>query len=224
MVMAKAAGTLRIGGLTHLSTVDYPGLLSAVVFCQGCPWRCAYCHNTHLQSPRASSPWDWGRVLAFLQRRRGLLDAVVFSGGEPTLQGGLADALRIVRQMGYRVGLHTAGVAPKRLEMLIPHCDWIAMDIKAPFDDYALTTARRASGGSAWASLKLILDSGVDHEFRTTVHPGLLVPQALLRLAAGLAERGRSSLCVAGIPGAGLLKRGDAWGDVLSRPMLSYRP
>jgi pyruvate formate lyase activating enzyme len=119
-----------------------------------------------------------------------LLDAVVFSGGEPTLQGGLYDALSIVRQMGYRVGLHTAGVAPRRLEALIPRCDWIAMDVKAPFEDYEMTTARRASGGSACASEKLILDSGIDHEFRTTVHPALLAPQALLRLAAVLADAG----------------------------------
>ena len=85
---------LRVGGLVPLSTTDYPDHLSAVVFCQGCPWRCAYCHNPHLLPRRSDSEIAWPDVLAFLDRRRGLLDAVVFSGGEPTLQRALPDAMR----------------------------------------------------------------------------------------------------------------------------------
>ena len=79
---------LRIGGLTPLSTTDYPGQLAAAVFCQGCPWRCGYCHNPHLIPATVKQGIDWVEVMRFLERRRGLLDAVVFSGGEPTLQPG----------------------------------------------------------------------------------------------------------------------------------------
>jgi anaerobic ribonucleoside-triphosphate reductase activating protein len=133
----EVSPALRIGGFTGLSCTDYPGLLSAVVFCQGCPWRCSYCHNPHLQAPFAATPIAWRNVERFLERRRGLLDAVVFSGGEPTLQSGVADAMRAAKQMGFRVGLHTAGIYPRRLETLLPLTDWVGMDIKAPFAEYS---------------------------------------------------------------------------------------
>ena len=97
---------LRVGGMVPLTTLDYPGQLACVLFCQGCAWRCRYCHNPQLIPPRGSEEVDWCRVLAFLQRRQDLLDAVVFSGGEPTLQDGLAPAMEEVRQMGFRIGLH----------------------------------------------------------------------------------------------------------------------
>jgi anaerobic ribonucleoside-triphosphate reductase activating protein len=181
---------LRIGGFTGLSCTDYPGLLSAVVFCQGCPWRCGYCHNPHLQAPLAATPIAWRDIERFLERRRGLLDAVVFSGGEPTLQAGIAGAMREVKEMGFRVGLHTAGIAPRRLAALLPLTDWVAMDIKAPFDAYATTTGRHASGERAFESTRLILASGIDHEFRTTVHASLLPPDSLAQLAQSLAELG----------------------------------
>ena len=186
----KAAHTLRIGGLTALSCTDYPGLLAAVVFCQGCPWRCGYCHNPHLIPSRATATLAWHDVEAFLARRRGLLDAVVFSGGEPTLQAGLADAMRIVRDMGFRVGLHTAGAYPRRLRALLPLVDWIGMDIKAPFADYEATTGKRGSGIAARESMQIILASGIDHEFRTTVDPDLLTAPQLRALVSQLPALG----------------------------------
>lgn len=103
---------LEIGGLTPLTTIDFPGRLAAVVFCQGCPWRCGYCQNAHLIPPSAEKRVPWADVLAFLERRRGLLEGVVFSGGEPTLQAGLPEALRQVRDLGFATGLHTAGPSP----------------------------------------------------------------------------------------------------------------
>jgi len=182
--------TLRIGGLTGLSCTDYPGLLSAVVFCQGCPWRCSYCHNPHLLAPRAAKPLAWNDVCRFLERRRGLLDAVVFSGGEPTLQSGIADAMHAAKRMGFRIGLHTAGMYPQRLQSLLPLIDWIGMDIKAPFAEYAATTGKPNSAGPVIKSMQLIMASGVNHEFRTTVHAALLPPEALFELAQLLARLG----------------------------------
>lgn len=186
----KRARALRVGGLTALSATDYPGLLSAVVFCQGCPWQCSYCHNPHLLATRAEHKISWQSISMFLTRRRGLLDAIVFSGGEPTMQDATAHAMREVRGMGFRVGLHTAGIYPRRLQALLPLSDWVAMDIKAPFAAYPATTGRKGSAAPTAASLRHILDSGVDYEFRTTVDPALLPEQSLTELAHMLAEHG----------------------------------
>ena len=188
--MTEAPRTLRVGGLAPLSATDYPGALAAVVFCQGCPWRCGYCHNPHLLGRSGAHELAWPTVLEFLERRRGLLDAVVFSGGEPTVQGALPDAIRAARALGFKIGLHTAGMAPRRLAGVLPLADWVGMDIKAPFDDYPRVTGVRGSGRAARESARLILASGVAHEFRTTVHSALLPDAALARLAVALAELG----------------------------------
>jgi pyruvate formate lyase activating enzyme len=173
---------LKVGGLARLSTCDWPGELVATIFCQGCPWDCPYCHNPHLRPTRDSPALAWTDVLTFLERRRGLLDGVVFSGGEPTLQAALPDAIHAVRTMGFRIGLHTAGPFPERLAALLPSVDWVGLDIKARFGDYERTTGVPGSGDKALASLRHLLDSGVDYEVRTTVHPGLLSRIDLLDL------------------------------------------
>ena len=122
---------LRVGGMTPFTTIDYPGELAAVVFCQGCPWRCRYCQNTGLLEAGAKAQTKWADVSAFLEHRRGLLDAVVFSGGEPTLQSDLNSAVAEARSLGFKVGLHTAGCYPDRLDNLLPDLDWVGLDIKA---------------------------------------------------------------------------------------------
>jgi pyruvate formate lyase activating enzyme len=129
-------------------------------------------------------------VLAFLRRRQGLLDAVVFSGGEPLAQAGLACAIRTVRRMGFLVGLHTGGAYPARLRAVLPMVDWVGFDIKAPFPEYASITGVPGSGDKALASARLVIGSGVEHEFRTTVHPGLLSPRAIQHTAELLSDLG----------------------------------
>ncbi len=181
---------LSIGGLTPFTTIDYPDHLAAVVFCQGCPWRCGYCHNTHLLDFHAKPALSWNDVDHFLQRRQKLLDAVVFSGGEPTLQKGLLEAMQHVRYLGFKVGLHTAGINSKRLKNLLPYLDWVALDIKAPFGRYAPITGIANSDKEPWKSAKLILESGVAYEIRTTVHPQLLNENDLLELVTSLADLG----------------------------------
>jgi pyruvate formate lyase activating enzyme len=187
---AVPGGRLRIGGLTPLSTTDYPGQLAAVVFCQGCPWRCAYCHNPHLLRARGPAAIRFDDVVAFLARRDGLLDAVVFSGGEPLAQAALVPAMRAVRSLGFRVGLHTGGAYPSRLADVLPLVDWVGFDVKAPVGDYARITGARGSGARARARAELLLASGVPHEFRTTVHPRQHAPDTLARLAKRLAAMG----------------------------------
>jgi len=147
--------------MTPLTTIDFPGRLAAVLFLQGCPWRCSYCHNPHLLPARAGTGVEWTSVLDFLQRRRGLLDGVVFSGGEPTLQSSLDDAIAQVRALGYHAALHTGGMYPDRLRPLLPRLDWVGLDIKAPWHIYDSVTRGRGGGRKVAAALRHVLDSGV---------------------------------------------------------------
>jgi len=181
---------LQIGGLTPLTSTDYPGCLAAVVFCQGCSWRCGYCHNPHLIPRDSAGKMEWSAVMDFLRRRRGLLDAVVFSGGEPTLQDGLSRAIVEVRRLGFRIGLHTGGTYPARLRQNLTLLDWVGMDIKTDFADYARVTGTPRSGDKALESARMLLASGIEHEFRTTAHPLYHTPEGLLRLAGSLRKLG----------------------------------
>jgi len=139
-------------------------------------------------------PWD--EVMAFLRTRVNLLDGVVFSGGEPTAQAALADAIREVRDLGFRIGLHTGGPTPARLEAVLPLVDWVGFDVKAPFADYERITQVAGSGERALASLRALVASGVPFEVRTTVHPDLLGDEDLERLSTELAEEGVSRWAV----------------------------
>ena len=162
-----------------------------MLYCQGCPWGCCYCHNPQLQPGVAAAEISWNEVLEFLRRRRGLLDAVVFSGGEPTAQPGLAAAMRAVKALGYRIGLHSAGVYPRRFAEVLPLVDWVGFDAKAPFNSvYERITGVRASGAAALQSARALLASGVDCEFRTTWHAGFLSAAELERLTQTLADLG----------------------------------
>jgi len=202
------AEELQIGGFVPLTTVDFPGELAAVVFCQGCPWRCGYCQNAHLLPRTCPDPLPWAQVRAFLERRIGLLDAVVFSGGEPTLQRALPDAISEVKKMGFKVGLHTAGVYPERLGVVVGEglVDWVGLDIKGPVGRYEAITGVAGSGERAWESLEMLLrerDRGrVRFEVRVTVHPELLSVEQVGEMARGLRELGVEEMvlqeCVAG--------------------------
>jgi pyruvate formate lyase activating enzyme len=187
---------LRLGGSIPLSTLDYPGELAAVVFCRGCPWRCPYCHNAALREAHGPDSCDgpdgvdFAAILAWLETRQGLLDAVVFSGGEPTLQPALGPGMAAVRKLGFKIGLHTAGMFPDALAAVLPACDWVGCDIKAPRAAYDRLTGRAASAAPAFASLTLLRDAGVAFEVRTTWHPALLDAAQLVALAGELARAG----------------------------------
>lgn len=174
-----------------LSTVDWPGQLACVLFCRGCPWRCPYCHNPHLLET-GDTLVSWAEVVAFLDRRRGLLDGVVFSGGEPLTQANLPAAMAQVKAMGIKVALHTGGAWPDRFQAVLPLVDWVGFDLKAPLADYDRITRVTGSGEKAMDSLRRLLDSGVPHQIRTTIHPKLLDATALERLGAELRSMGAS--------------------------------
>ncbi len=193
-----------VGGLVPLSTSDWPGKLSCVIFLQGCPWRCSYCHNPHLwnfQSSTAtvtavpenesiSAKMNWCNVFTFLKRRQGLLESVVFSGGEPTAHPELIDIIMQVKQMGYLVGLHTGGGYPQLLQHILNHIDWVAMDFKITFAKYANVTKAADSGWNASRSLQMIIDSGISYEVRTTVHGKIHTLEDILEGASLLQNLG----------------------------------
>ena len=167
---------MRISGLAKSSTVDYPGLLSCVVFTPGCNYDCFFCHNRELlegQAPRLEE----ADVLSFLRKRAGLLDAVVVSGGEPTLQPeALEDFLAAVRALGaYRLKLDTNGSHPDVVARLLERglVDYVAMDYKAPFDRYPEIAGAEGQEPLVRRTLALLRDSGLPFELRTTVVPQL---------------------------------------------------
>lgn len=184
---------LKVGGYAKFTSTDYPGELAAVVFVQGCPWRCGYCHNPHLQPRDAAPAIEWSDLLTFLEGRAGLLDAVVFSGGEPTLDPALEDAMRSVKALGFKVGLHTAGIYPGRLKEVLPLVDWVGLDIKTSFEAYDELTGASGSAKAAHAAARLVIESGVPYEFRTTVHPRLTTRQHIATLAQQVSEMGCES-------------------------------
>lgn len=198
-----AADALAVAGLQPFSTVDFPGQLAAVVFLQGCPWRCVYCHNPALQGKGPGQGPRWPVLREWLRERCGRLDAVVFSGGEPSLDPALPAALVELRAMGYRLGLHSAGLAPRRLAALLPLCDWVGLDIKAALSDpplYDRVTGRAGSVKAVRESLRLLQQSGIPHELRSTVHPDWFDDADVLRLVEELKNVPHHALQIARLP------------------------
>jgi pyruvate formate lyase activating enzyme len=188
--MTHNASDLQIAGIAPLSTCDWPGRLVATLFLQGCPLACGYCHNPDLIDPRVPGAMKWSEVTELLRRRRGLLDGVVFSGGEPTRQPALAAAALEVRNQGFGVGLHTAGTYPRRLAELLPLCDWVGLDIKAPERLSAAVTGVAGAVARSFACLRLALESGVSLQVRTTVDPTTMDRDDVAELCTRLRDLG----------------------------------
>ncbi len=180
---------IDIGGFLPFTSIDFPDHLAAVIFCQGCSWRCQYCYNSSLQ-PRCGGSIQWDKVKSDLEARKGFLDGVVFSGGEPLLQKHLKDAMAELANFGFKIGLHTSGALPLRLFEVLPVVDWVGFDVKAPFNKYSEITQIKKSGQSALESLKMLLDSKTSYEVRTTIDPKTFTESFLLEIAEELAELG----------------------------------
>ena len=164
---------MQIAGLVKNSFVDYPGHIAAAVFVPGCNMDCWYCHNRAL--------WERGElkdeeeVAAFLMKRRGFLDGVVVSGGEPSLQSDLMLFVRRLKDMGYLVKLDTNGLLPEVVEEMLPLIDYIALDLKAPPGALDKVVSFDISDEPIWRTAEMIMQSGVGYEFRTTMMPLLTV-------------------------------------------------
>ena len=162
---------MKIGGLIKFTLIDYPGRVSAVVFTQGCNFRCRYCHNPELVYPHLVQPsMPTEEVMAFLRRRQGTLEGVVVTGGEPTLQPDLLDFLQQIKHLGYYIKLDTNGTKPDVLKAAIEQklVDYIAMDLKAPLPKYSTITGVEFETAVLQKSMELIRASGLPYEFRTT--------------------------------------------------------
>ena len=220
------ADELAIAGLVACSSVDWPGKLVATVFVQGCPWRCPYCHNHAIIDVTTPGKVPFSAVDELLANRRGLLDGVVFSGGEPLRQPAIADALERVGEAGFGRGLHTAGPYPRRLRTLASEraLEWVGLDIKALPADYIDVAGSASAGRLAWESLDVVLDSGIDYEVRVTVYPKGPDPVAIGR---ELAKRGVATVAVQrarerGAP-EGFVACGPDWAASWARTVESYR-
>ena len=181
-----------IAGMQKLTLLDFPGVVACTLFTAGCNFRCPWCHNAGLVLPEEISAKliESEEVLSFLEKRKGVLDGVCVTGGEPLLQKELPDFLRRVKELGYRVKLDTNGSFPKQLEELVREnlVDRVAMDIKNGPSRYAETAGIRNLDLSAvTASKEFLLSDAVDYEFRTTVVRGLHTEESLLEAAEWIA-------------------------------------
>jgi pyruvate formate lyase activating enzyme len=160
------------GGIHENSMIDFPGRLSCVLFAFGCNFRCPYCHNPSLVNDPISlnSFLDIERIIEFLSDRKGFLEGVVISGGEPTLQPSLLSVCAKIKKLGYSIKLDTNGSQPTVINALIAAdlIDYIAMDIKGDPHQYASFIHNAEITSSILSSIQLILSSGITHEFRTT--------------------------------------------------------
>ncbi len=178
---------MQIAGFQETSLLDYPDHISAIVWTQGCPFRCPYCYNKDIVlETRALIPAE--DILSFLQRRCGRLEAVVVSGGEPLMQDGLGGFLRAVKALGFLVKVDTNGMFPERLEALLDEdvVDYVAMDVKAPREKYGVAAGVQVPIERIERSVRLIRERAPAYEFRTTVVPGVLSKEDVVAIGRWL--------------------------------------
>ncbi len=162
---------MLLGGIQKSSLIDYPGKVSCVVFFSECNFDCPFCHNPELaQGKLPSDALDETEILQFLSRRKGLIDGVVMSGGEPTLQKGLLSMCHAVKSMGFLVKVDTNGSRPLILKQLLNDgvVDYIAMDVKTDLDNYGLLAKNNSISDDIQNSIRIIMAADIEYEFRTT--------------------------------------------------------
>jgi pyruvate formate lyase activating enzyme len=167
---------MLIGGFQKLTLTDYPDSLAAIVFTQGCNLKCPYCYNHALNKQKKVSEFTEESVIDFLAKRKGKLDALVITGGEPTLHPGLEGFIKKVKGMGYLIKLDTNGTSPDAVKRLSDNdmFDYIAMDLKGPSRKYNKVAGVDVDFDKIRRTIDLIMNSGKGYEFRTTMVPGLL--------------------------------------------------
>ena len=179
---------MKIGGLQKVTLVDYPGKIACTVFLSGCNFRCPFCYSKELVLPidiKKQPEIDPKQFFSFLKERKGMIDACVLCGGEPTINNDLKDFIKKIREIGYLIKLDTNGYLPEKLKELIDEnlLDYIAMDIKSCFKDYSLATGINVDVSKIKESIELIKNSGIDYEFRTTIVPGIHTKESIVEMA-----------------------------------------
>jgi len=165
---------VKIAGMIKSSLIDYPGLISCVLFVPGCNYNCFYCHNRSLIDGSYVIV-DPRMVDSFLEKRVGLIDGVVITGGEPTLQAELLPYLKKIKNLGYKIKLDTNGSSPLVVEQALNEklCDYYAVDYKAPASRYKEICGNNASANEVLKTINLLLNANAQLEVRTTVIPQL---------------------------------------------------
>jgi len=177
---------MNIGGWQRVSLIDYPEKICSTLFTQGCNFRCPYCHNPELVEAHLFGECLLGEdIFAFLEKRKGKVDAVSITGGEPTIQPDLVEFIQLIKEIGYLIKIDTNGSRPEVLEKLISRklLDYIAMDVKAPLKKYRKMTRSDIRPDKIKESIQVIMDSGIAYEFRTTVVKSLLTKGDLGKIA-----------------------------------------
>jgi pyruvate formate lyase activating enzyme len=175
---------MTFGGFQKFTLIDYPGKIACMVYTIGCNFRCPYCHNPELVDESIEERWSEKEILKFLDSRKGLLEGVVITGGEPTMHKNLPTFIRKVKKRGFLVKLDSNGTNPKMLKKLInlKLVDYIAMDIKSPLAKYSQTIMHSVDTQSIRESIKIIMASPVSYEFRTTLIKVLLSPEDIINI------------------------------------------
>lgn len=183
---------MRIGGLQKTSVIDFPDRLSCTVFTVGCNFACPFCHNGDLAKGKTENLLSENYFFEFLDKRKNVLEGVCITGGEPCLQKDLVEFCQKIKKTDLALKLDTNGSRPEVLERLLKKnlLDMVAMDIKSCFGDYGKTTGVKINLVNIKESIKLILKSGLEYEFRTTVVPGLHDEKSLVKLAEELRRSG----------------------------------
>jgi len=164
--------SMKFKALQKLSVIDYPGKLCVIAFTGGCNFRCSYCHNPELVIGYEKLPdIDEKEILSLMEKRRGFIDGISITGGEPTLHKELPEFISRIKEAGFLVKLDTNGTNPDMLIKIINNLDYVAMDIKATPSKYKEVTGVDVDISSIDKSIEIIMNSGVDYEFRTTVFP-----------------------------------------------------
>ncbi len=174
---------MQIGGIQKTSLLDYPEKISAIVFTKGCNFRCGYCHNPELFQKDKPATHSETEFFEFLKTRKGKLDAVVITGGEPCLQRGLLEFILKIKKLGFLIKLDTNGSFPEVLKKVLPHIDYIAMDIKAPLENYSTVVNSNIDTEKIKESIDLIMNSNLDYEFRTTAVKSQLTLSDFLKIS-----------------------------------------
>jgi len=181
---------MLIAGIKKFSLIDFPSKLAAIVFTQGCQYRCHYCHNPSLISKNTTSPFSASEFFDFLKSRINKLDAVVITGGEPTLQEDLIDFIKEIKKLNFKVKLDTNGTNPQILKDLLDQdlLDYIAMDVKSTFENYEKIINSKTDILDIKKSINLILNSKVDYEFRTTIVQGLHTIEDVIEISKSIKD------------------------------------
>ncbi len=181
-----------VGGMQPLTMIDFPGKLATVLFAQGCNLRCRFCYNQSLLPAASSETLGWQAIIEFLRDRQGFVEGVVFSGGEPCMQPALLSALAEVKELGFATALHTNGYYPDIVHKALQNklLDSIAVDVKGDLSNYKAITGSTADNKLFSDLIAGIVASGIEHEFRTTVHKKIVSEAEILQIARWLSASG----------------------------------